>query len=433
MRKLPSNIQAEQCVLSAMMLDISECGYACAELSTEHFTKKGDQLIFECLIEMYNRNDPVDVVTVMEYLKNRNQVDLAGGVRYINDLSDVVLSTANIEYHSNILIKKWKLRKTINESNNTIENCYDDPENPDKLINNAVTKLMKITKSSGDRFFVNPLNSNKKALKEISDSMNSTHRLLKMDISELDNYVQLRPGTLMIIKADTSVGKTVLGMQVAFSNIANRGKVGLIVTGEMAETELLMREYARHTGIPAWRIFSGKIGTEELEKINNYAEFLTACKYQIAVGSLSIQEIRRRVQQVIHKYGLIDFIIIDYLQKMKPVLNEKREREIAGLSSGCKDLAMEFECPVIAMSQVNSSGQARESRGIEQDTDIEMYLRRPEKEGFEEYERINGDTSAPTEEDAFVKITKNRKGKRGTIELTFVGDRQCFIGWEEHE
>lgn len=427
MRKLPSNIHAEHCVLSAMMLDISACGYATAELSESHFTKKGDQIIFKAMIDMYNQNKEVDIVTIIEYLMNTGKIDYIGGNLYLNELSDVVLSTANIEHHSNILIEKWELRQTINESNNIIKRCYDEPEDPEKIVNDGVTNLIKITNKSINKYFVNPVESNIKALREIQDNMNGKTVHIKTDILELDKFIELRAGTLVNIKADTSVGKSVLGMQIAFTNIVNRGKVGLIVTGEMTDDELLMREYARHTGIASWRIFKGKIDADELNKISAYAEYVSKCRYKIMVGALNIQGIRQKAQQVLHEYKNLDFIIVDYLQQMIPEKAEKREQEIAGLSRGCKRLAVEFQCPVIEMTQVNDKGQARESRGIEQDTDIEMYLRRPHKEGFKEYTKLNGDKIEPTEKDAFVKVTKNRKGKLGTIELEFIGDRQCFI------
>lgn len=427
MRKLPSNIHAEHCVLSAMMLDISACGYATAELSESHFTKKGDQIIFKAMIDMYNQNKEVDIVTIIEYLMNTGEIDYIGGNLYLNELSDVVLSTANIEHHSNILIEKWELRQTINESNNIIKRCYDEPEDPEKIVNDGVTNLIKITNKSINKYFVNPVESNIKALREIQDNMNGKTVHIKTDILELDKFIELRAGTLVNIKADTSVGKSVLGMQIAFTNIVNRGKVGLIVTGEMTDDELLMREYARHTGIASWRIFKGKIDADELNKISAYAEYVSKCRYKIMVGALNIQGIRQKAQQVLHEYKNLDFIIVDYLQQMIPEKAEKREQEIAGLSRGCKRLAVEFQCPVIEMTQVNDKGQARESRGIEQDTDIEMYLRRPHKEGFKEYTKLNGDKIEPTEKDAFVKVTKNRKGKLGTIELEFIGDRQCFI------
>lgn len=427
MRKLPSNIHAEHCVLSAMMLDISACGYATAELSESHFTKKGDQIIFKAMIDMYNQNKEVDIVTIIEYLMNTGKIDYIGGNLYLNELSDFILSTANIEHHSNILIEKWELRQTINESNNIIKRCYDEPEDPEKIVNDGVTNLIKITNKSINKYFVNPVESNIKALREIQDNMNGKTVHIKTDILELDKFIELRAGTLVNIKADTSVGKSVLGMQIAFTNIVNRGKVGLIVTGEMTDDELLMREYARHTGIASWRIFKGKIDADELNKISAYAEYVSKCRYKIMVGALNIQGIRQKAQQVLHEYKNLDFIIVDYLQQMIPEKAEKREQEIAGLSRGCKRLAVEFQCPVIEMTQVNDKGQARESRGIEQDTDIEMYLRRPHKEGFKEYTKLNGDKIEPTEKDAFVKVTKNRKGKLGTIELEFIGDRQCFI------
>ena len=427
MRKLPSNIHAEHCVLSAMMLDVSNCGYACTELTELHFTKKGDQLIFNAIIDMYNKNIAVDVVTIIEYLTNINQIESVGGHLYLNELSDVVLSTANIEHHSNILIEKWKLRTVINENNKITNLCYTQPDDPDKIVNDGVANLIKITNKSKDKFFVNPLESNKKALQEIQNNMNGKTVHLKTDISELDKYIQLRAGTLLNIKADTSVGKSVLGMQIAFTNIVNRGSVGLIVTGEMTDDELLMREYARHTDIASWRIFKGQINPDELQRISNYAEYVSGCKYKIMVGALNIQGIRQKAQQVLHEYKKLDFIIVDYLQQMIPEKAEKREQEIAGLSRGCKRLAVEFQIPIIEMTQVNQKGQARESRGIEQDTDIEMYLRRPHKEGFKEYTKLSGETIEPTEKDAFVKITKNRKGKLGTVELEFLGDRQMFI------
>ncbi len=422
------NLNAESGVLSAIINDPERGSIAFDELEPEDFYKSQNQQIFKALLKLYNSNKEIDEIILMEEMGNNGDTNI-----YISEMSDTVLSAGGISHHIAIIKEKSKLRKINRISYETQQMIKSGSSK--EIINKIQKDLNNIDETEKDRAYVNPIDANLRTLKMIETSYHEfksgKKTILQSDIQDLDDIVELKAGKFIVIKAATSVGKSVLGAQIFFTNIAYRGKIGLFVSAEMLEEELLSREYARQSGIPNWKIQKGKLEEKDLMTINERASMMSEKKFRIFARSASIQDIRSKINDVVREYGKIDFVLIDYVQRMKTEKADTRARELAALSSGYKDLATEYRCVIAALSQVNNEGTARESGDIENDADVVIYLSRPFHEKkkntkLQQYSMANGTIKYPKEEDSFARIEKNRNGKTGAIDLIFIGDEQRF-------
>ena len=425
-RVLPSDLNAEVAVLSAMMIDSQSVAMGIEKIAENHFYKTAHRVIFKCITELFEENIEVDIITLIHKLEERGHLDKVGGRAYINELSDVVLSSANLEYHANIVLEKALLRDLIIASNNIIKRCYE-PEGPaTDVVDWAEQTIFKISDMPNRQSFVRINQIIPNTLEQIEEVALSKSSVIGIPsgFSTLDRMIGgFRKGQFVVVAARPAMGKTSFALNIAFNAAMWHDKKVGIFTLEMSNEELILRLLSSSSEIPMDTMIKGVgITHEKILKITGIAEEIG--KKDIFIddsGNNTVMDIRAKARRLKAELKGLDLIVIDYLQLMSARrVGENRQQEISEISRGLKVLAKELDVPVIALSQLNRSleqrtnkkpllSDLRESGAIEQDSDIVMFIYR------DEY--YNEDTDKPGI--AEIIIGKNRHGATGSVELKF--------------
>ncbi len=432
-RSLPCDVNAETAVLSAMMIDNYSVAKGIEIVQEQHFYRTAHRIIFRCITDLFNDNIEVDIITILNRLEDTGQLDKVGGRAYINELSDIVLSSANIEFHANIVLEKALLRELINASNQIIKRCYN-PENPsDQIVDWAEQLIFKISDMPNKKSFMRVSDLVPTTLEHIEEISKTKSSVLGVPsgFNALDKKIGgLRPGQLVIVAARPAMGKTSFALNIAFNAAMLHDLKVAIFTLEMANEELLLRLLSSSAEIPMETLLKGYgMDQEKILRITQYADILSTKDIFIDDnGANTVLDIRAKTRRLKAEIKGLDLIIIDYLQLMTSKRQgENRQQEISEISRGLKVLAKELEVPVIALSQLNRGLESRddkrpklsdlrESGAIEQDADIVMFIYR------DDY--YNPDTDKPgiTE----IIIGKNRHGATGSVDLRFVHEFTQF-------
>ncbi|HPR17880.1 MAG TPA: replicative DNA helicase [Candidatus Cloacimonadota bacterium] len=426
-RQLPNDINAEAAVLSAMMMDNFVVAKAIENLEPDNFYRKAHEIIFRNIVELFEANIEVDIITLIDRLRTNSELEKVGGESFINELSDVVLSGANAEYHINIVLEKALLRQLITASNRIIESCYNSDDLVEDIVDSAEQAIFKIAERPNRKAFQSIAKIIPKTIQNIEETATTKKNLhgVPSGFTDLDRKIGgFRPGQLIVLAARPAMGKTSLALNIA-SNAAVRyeKRVG-IFTMEMEAEELLMRILSSASEVEMENMLKG-VGMNEkkLLRIAGAAEVLAEKHIYIDDnGSNTILDIRAKTRRLQAEIKGLDMIIIDYMQLMSVKRNrENRQQEISEISRNLKVLAKEINIPIIALSQLNRGVESRddkrpklsdlrESGAIEQDADLVMFIYRDEV--------YNEDT---TEKPGIAEIIigKNRHGSIGTVELRF--------------
>ncbi len=439
-RQLPNDINAEAAVLSAMMIDNYVVARAIEMLEDDHFYRTSHQVIFKALSSLFESNIEIDIITLIDQLKTNKELDKIGGEQFINDLSDVVLSGANIEYHANIVLEKALLRQLITASNKIIENCYNADQSVDDIVDSAEQSIFQIAERPNRKAFQSIGSVIPETIKNIEETAATKKSVLGVPsgFMDLDRRIGgFRPGQLIVLAARPSMGKTSLALNIA-SNAAVRyeKKIG-IFTMEMESDELLMRMLSSASEVSMDNMLKGYgMNEKKILRIAGAAEVLSEKQIYIDDnGSNTILDVRAKTRRLKAELKGLDLIIIDYMQLMSLKRNrENRQQEISEISRSLKVLAKEMGVPIIALSQLNRSlenredkrpklADLRESGAIEQDADIVMFIYRDEV--------YNEETEKPGI--AEIIIGKNRHGAIGKLELKFYSEFTSFRDANEYE
>lgn len=432
----PHSLEGEQSVLGAMLLDKDAIVVASEILRDEDFYKEAHKEIFEAVIEIYNRNEPVDLVTLSEELKKRGTLEAVGGSVYLADLSDAVSTTANIKYYCEIVEEKSVLRKLIKASDDIIAKGYQADEEVNSIIDLAEKKIFDITQRRGQEGFA--------VIKDVLlDSFNKIEEMSKRQggitglstgFIDLDNKTSgLQKSDLVLLAARPSVGKTTLGINIA-QNCALKSDASVAVFSlEMSKEQLVQRMLSSESHVELRKIINGQLSEDEWPKLVNSMGPLSKAKVFIDdTPGITVMEMKAKCRKLKVEKGL-DLVVIDYLQLMQGNgKTDNRQQEISEISRGLKGLAKEMNCPVIALSQLSRAPELRadhrpilsdlrESGAIEQDADIVMFLYR------DEY--YNPDTDKKNIGE--VIIAKHRNGPTGTVEMVFMGQYTKFVNLEK--
>ncbi len=433
----PHNVQAEQSVLGSMILDKDAIITATEILDSEDFYKEANKEIYEAIIELYDRNEPVDLITLSEELKKRDTLEAIGGVTYLADLSDAVSTTANAKYYCEIVEEKSILRKLIKACNEIIGDGYKDEKEINSIIDNAEKKIFDITQKKSHEGF--------SEIKSVL--LDSFHKIEEMAESEggitgiptgfldLDNKTSgLQKSDLILVAARPSMGKTALGINIIQNAALKHGCSAAVFSLEMSKNQLVQRMLSSESHIEVQKIRNGDLTEDEWPKLVRSMGPLSESKIFIDdTPGIGLNEMRAKCRRLKIEHGL-DIILIDYLQLMSgDGRTENRQQEISAISRGLKGLAREMDCPVIALSQLSRAPELRadhrpimsdlrESGAIEQDADVIMMLYR------DEY--YNPDTEKKNIGE--IIITKQRNGPTGTIELVWMGKYTKFLNMEKH-
>ncbi len=432
-RTLPADINAEAAVLSAMMIDNYSVAKAIELMKEEYFYRSAHKTIFRNLIQLFEKNIEIDIITLIHQLDKNGELEKVGGKQYLNDLSDMVMSGANISYHANIVIEKALLRELIQASNRIIEQCYESENDVRMIVDEAEQTIFRVAEMPNTRGFVSIKDIIPDTLQSIEDIASTKTNVLGVSsgFPDLDRLTGgFRKGQFIVIAARPAMGKTSFALNIAFNaSMFHDQKVG-VFTLEMANDELLMRIISSAAEVPMDTILKGYgMDQNKILRIAQVAEGISGKDLYIDDnGSCTVLEVRAKSRRLKAEIKGLDLIIIDYLQLMASVKGrENRQAEIAEISRALKILAKELEVPVVALSQLNRGLESRddkrprlsdlrESGAIEQDADLVMFIYRDEI--------YNAET--PDKNVAEIIIGKNRHGATGTIKLLFKGEFTQF-------
>jgi len=442
----PQAIDLEEVVIGAMMIDKKGVDEVIDILTPEAFYKETHQLIFQSIFILFQKSEPIDLLTVSNQLKKDNNHEKIGGDFYLISLTQKVSSSAHIEFHARIILQKFIQRSLIKISNEIISDSYDESIDVFDLLDDAESKLYDITQGNIKKSSESAQNlviqakskieaiSNKKGLSGIASGFKNIDKLT----------AGWQESDLVIIAGRPGMGKTALSLSMA-SNIAITNKVPLAFFSlEMSSIQLITRMISSETGLDSNKLRTGKLEKHEWEQLNIRVKDLENAPLFIDdTPSLSIFDLRAKARRMVSQKG-VKIIIVDYLQLMTTGGNIKtgnREQEISTISRNLKALAKELSIPVIALSQLSRMVEGRtskrpllsdlrESGAIEQDADIVSFIYRPE---YYKIDTWDDNERSSTEGEAEFIVSKHRNGGLDNIRLRFIPALGKFEDIEQYE
>ena len=430
----PHSIEAEQSVLGGLML-ANDAWDSVAELVVpSDFYRPAHRSIFRQMARLIEKNQPIDVVTLADALDNSAELDGIGGLVYLADLAKNTPSASNIRAYAKVVNERSNLRSLIEAAQTIAESGFNpDGRNSEELIDEAERMIMQISEQgpkSGGPQEVNPLL--KKAVDRIDELFNSDGDITGLSTGYIDideKTSGLQPSDLIIVAGRPSMGKTSFAMNIVEQAVLNQDKSILVFSMEMPADQLIIRMLSSIGKIDQTRIRNGRLESDDWPKLSAAVSKLKDRPLFIDdTPALTPTEIRSRARRVMRDSGQLGMIMIDYMQLMQVAgSSEGRTAEISEISRSLKAIAKEFNCPMIAVSQLNRSleqrpnkrpinSDLRESGAIEQDADVIMFVYRDEV-----YNEESADKGV-----AEIIIGKQRNGPIGTSKLAFMGQFTRF-------
>lgn len=430
-RTLPHNLDAEQSVLGAILLDNTAINPAGETLTPADFYGEAHRVVFEAMVALADDNSPIDAVTVAERLERAGQLARAGGLGYLSTLMDGLPRALNVAHYARIVKDKSSLRDLISSANTIITSAISGGEETDDIIDDAERRIFEIAEDKVKRGFLSirdlagETTTQLEELYERSDFVTGVSTGFK----RLDNYTAgLQAGDLIIIAGRPSMGKTALALNIAqHVALRNDGSVG-IFSLEMSTQQLVRRMISSEAQVDNQKINTGYLSKDELNVLVNTLELLASKKIFVDdAANPSLLEMRSKARRLKAEHGL-DLLIIDYLQLMSLDRFENRNLEIGAISRALKGLAKELEVPVIALSQLSRAPEARsrhrpqlsdlrESGNLEQDADVVSFIYREEVYSPEDKSNAG---------EATLIIAKQRNGPIGDVSLVFLKQFTTF-------
>ncbi len=433
----PQNLEAEQSVLGAILIDNNALTRCLEILDPEDFYKGSHRKIFFAMTDLFDKNEPIDLITLTDQLKKNNELEAVGGIAYLSLMVNMVPTAANVKYHSHIVREKALLRGLVQSANEIASKVYEDNLDAEDLVDYAERSIFKISDKRVKASFV--------SLKEvIRDSFEMIERLydkketitgVSSGFRDLDDLTTgFQKGDLIIVGGRPSMGKTAFALNIAQHVGLELKETVAIFSLEMAREQLAIRMLCAEAMVNSNSIRKGFIKKEDWHKLTSAASNLTGAPIFIDdTSGITVLELRAKARRLKIEHGL-SLVIVDYLQLMRGKGSfERREQEISDISRSLKGLAKELSVPVIAVSQLNRSveqrrpptpilADLRESGAIEQDADVIIFLYREEiynkeaKKGHSE-----------------VIIAKQRNGPTGTVNLAFMSTCTRFLNMVDRD
>ncbi len=444
----PQAKELEEAVLGAIMLEKSAFDTVIEILKPECFYGEANQRIFKAMKSLAEKSLPIDLLTVVEELKLKEDLELVGGPYYVSKLTNAVVSSANIEAHARIVLQKFIQRELIRISGEIIGDAYEDSTDVFDLLDDAESKLFEITNNHLRSAFEDINTVLVKTIQRIEDMRNRDEDItgVPSGFASLDKITYGWQQTdLIVLAARPSVGKTAFALNLARSAALHPTKPTPVVffSLEMSSSQLVQRILSAESEIWLEKITRGKLEEHEMKQLykRGIERLSNAPIYIDDTAALNIFELRAKCRRLKNKHD-IGLIIIDYLQLMSgggDNKNGNREQEISKISRDLKGLAKELKVPIIALSQLSREvekrkegakipqlSDLRESGAIEQDADMVMFLYRPEY-----YDITANEMGESNKGETFVKIAKHRNGSLDTIKLKALLHIQKFIEDED--
>ena len=422
----PQNIEVEQSILSAILIQNNTLPEVLELLSEKDFYREAHRKIFAAMVDLFERSEPTDLITLTNVLKEQGQLEAIGGASYLAELVDTVPMATNASHYARIIREKATLRALIERAASITTRCFEDRGNVEELLDFAERSIFDISE-----------NKIRPAFHALADILTDTYKAVEdayenkvlvtgvpTGFSSLDQKTSgLQPGDLVIIAGRPSMGKTALALNIAENaSIQTRMPIG-IFSLEMSKEQLSLRMLSSEARIDSSRMRGGYLSESDLARINRAAGALYDLPLYIDDSpAISALEIRAKARRMMMEKGL-GLIIIDYLQLMRGRASaERRDLEISEISRSLKALAKEINVPVVALSQLNRKvedrsnkrpvlSDLRESGAIEQDADVIMFIYRDEV-----YNKKEGDPDRTAE----INVAKQRNGPTGTVKLAFL-------------
>ncbi len=436
----PQNLDAEQSVLGAILLDNGALHTAIDLINRDDFYRESHRRIFTAMLELFERSEPIDIITITDHLKSKNELESVGGALYLTSLVSTMPTAANIRYHAKIVREKAILRGLLRSVSDIAGKVYSGESDTDELIDFAEKTIFDLH----DRKLTNPFVTMKEVIK---DSFQMIEQLydkketvtgVPTGYRALDELTTgLQKGDLIVIGGRPSMGKTAFSLNIAQHVAVELHEPVAVFSLEMSKEQLALRMLCAEAMVDSNNVRKGFIRKEDWHKLTSAAGNLAQAPIFIDdSSSMTVLEMRARARRIKAEHGL-SLIIVDYLQLMRGRANiESRVQEISEISRSLKALSKELKVPVIALSQLNRGVETRtgnkkptlsdlrESGAIEQDADVIIFLYRDEV-----YNKDSVDNKGKAE----IIVAKQRNGPIDTVPLTFLSYCTRFVEHSDRE
>ncbi|CAM3648935.1 replicative DNA helicase [Marinicrinis lubricantis] len=435
----PQNIEAEQAVLGAILLDSDALITVMERLQSEDFYKTSHQFIFEAMVQLGEEQEPVDLVTITSRLQDLQQLEEVGGVSYLTQLANAVPTAANVDHYASIVEEKSLMRRLIRTATHIVTEGYASADDVSSLLSDAEQRIMEISNRRSSSGFI----SIRDVVMEVFDKVEMLYQQKGNTTGIPSGFIDLDKMTsgfqrndLIIVAARPSVGKTAFALNIA-QNVGVRAKETVAIFSlEMSAAQLVQRMLCAEANVDAGRLRTGYLENDDWEKLTMAIGALAEANIYIDDSpAVTVADIRSKCRRLKRERGL-GMIVIDYLQLIHGRgKSDNRQQEVSEISRTLKQIARELEVPVIALSQLSRSveqrqdkrpmmSDLRESGSIEQDADIVAFLYR------DDY--YNQDTEKKNIIE--IIVAKQRNGPVGTVELVFMKNYNKFVNYERtHE
>ena len=421
----PQALEAELAVLGAMLLTKEAVSMSMQWLTANNFYKAANERIFACMVELFEKGEPVDAISVVDRLKKKKELASVGGAHYISGLAESVPTTANVEHYSKIVLEKHLLRTLIKVSHDVSKDAFEDSQDVDQILDSAESAIFNISEKRlrGGFKHIDPiLHHAFEELDKIASKPGSVTGV-PSGLMDLDDMTSgFHPGELIIVAGRPGMGKTALALTMG-RNAAILEKTGVgMFSLEMANHQLAMRLLCAEGRVDSHLVRTGKLPKTQWKNLSIAVGSLAEAPiYLDDTPGMSVLEVRAKARRLKAEKD-VGLIIVDYLQLMTgPKGSESRQQEISQISRSLKNLAKEIDLPVIGLSQLSRAVESRtdrrpqlsdlrESGAIEQDADDVIFLYRPWVYSQEEEDRGKAE----------IIVSKQRNGPTGIVEATFI-------------
>ncbi|MBU2265248.1 replicative DNA helicase [Patescibacteria group bacterium] len=438
----PQNIEAEQSVLGALMLSKDTIVRVADILRPGDFYRQIHNIIFEVMLELYEKSEPIDVLSLTGRLEDLRKLEEIGGPAYLTDLVNRVPTAAHVMHYAKIVHHKKVLRDLIGAADKIAQLGFNEEENLENILDEAEQSVFRISQKNLTQEFMPVKSALEEAFERIDKLQkgDGAFRGVPTGFYDLDNYLSgLQKSDLIILAARPSLGKTALAMDVV-RHIAIKQKVPVgIFSLEMSKHDVVDRLLAAQANVDLWKLRTGRLSMDGLDndliRIQEAMSILSESPIFIDdAASPTVLQMRTMGRRLQAEHGNLGLIIVDYLQLIQPrTNNENMVQQVTEISRSLKGLARELECPVLALSQLSRAVESRpdqiprladlrESGSIEQDADVVLFIYREDK--------TKKDSSRPNIAD--IMIAKHRNGPIGRAELYFNESQASFKNLERH-
>lgn len=433
----PQDIEAEKSVLGAVLIDSAAINSVIEFLKPEHFYLSEHRIIFEAMMTSFEKQKPIDLITIQDELKHQGSLKKIGGKSYLSDLINTVPTSAYIEHYGRIVKAQFTKRKLIEVSSRIVEKAFDEKGDVKKLIDQAEAEIFSLAQEHLHQDFIELKKILGQSFERLEEFMKKGTGLrgVPTGFTDLDNRLAgMQDSNLLILASRPGIGKTSLALNIALS-VATHHKIPVgFFSLEMSKEELVDRLLVGQADIDAWRLKTGRLSETDYKKLTEaMGQLYEAPIFIDDTPGASILEMRTKARKLMVEKK-IHFLIVDYLQLADSGRRfENRVQEVSYVSQGLKNLARELKIPVLAISQLSRAveqrgsrkpqlADLRESGAIEQDADVVMFLY---------HEEESEDLLDQNKRMVKLFIAKHRNGPTGEIDLMFRGDRIKFYGVEK--